>query len=92
MVLLKNGKISVGFQEQSGTLVRLFSKETQTEFLGGGAIVLAAPFVIWYDFYEDYHFEDYQKPGDPAIFSGALLTPQCDCFESSAEGWPSHTG
>lgn len=85
MIRLENEHQLLGFHDRTGALIYLRSKQTNQDLIRCVEGECAAPFVIWKDFTEEYHFADYQTPMDPGCFSRERLLPCNAEFETGEE-------
>ena len=81
MVRLENEHLLEGFHDTTGALVYLRSKQTNRDLIRCVQGESGAPFAVWHDFLEEYHFADYQTPVDPGKFCRECLLPRNASFE-----------
>ena len=80
MVRLENEYLLLGFHDVTGTLVYMRSKQTNRDLIRCTQGESAAPFVVWHDFFETYHFSDYQTPVEPGTYSRERILPRNASF------------
>ncbi len=81
MIRLENEHLLLGFHDITGALVYLRSKQTNRDLIRCIQGESAAPFAVWHDFFEEYHFADYQTPVEPGVYSRECLLPRNATFE-----------
>ena len=82
MKTAENKHLILGFSEETGALVRLYSKDADFDFISADANC-GSTFAIYADFFESYRFKDHFRPEDPAKFCKTMLLPQNPVFKKT---------
>ena len=85
MIRLENEHLLLGFHDKTGALVYLRSKQTNRDLIRCEQGESMAPFAVWHDFFEEYHFADYQTPVDPGKYSRECILPRNATFEQEGQ-------
>ncbi|MBR4941694.1 MAG: hypothetical protein IKZ19_06825 [Clostridia bacterium] len=85
MFILENEKIILGLDENSGSLVRLYSKTAGRELIQPQKAHVS-PFGIYRGFEKPFVFSDFAKPIDPETLCTEFLTPENPVFADSEKG------
>lgn len=75
MIRLENEWLSIGFDRSSGSLVSLFSRAANHEFIRPRPLRSGSPFGIWTDFHSPYRFVYDEQAYKNVFFSSKVLPP-----------------